>query len=338
VNDFKELYSLPGTAEEKKWLADRLETLTVKEALILTAAQMRHPADTAADAVRQLCSLPDYTLIGPAKSYEELGKRYLEKETRFPRKLYECADLDKLGRWYEDTSPGLFVGDHYVAYPKGSLSPSYDGTNLAVLEDADWSVKLKLASDAVPEGVWLRLPDYERVNGDVGEISLALEALQVRNFVECTLLEARCILLGIINLTRQYDDVVSLIYDGQNLGVILDEQGQGTPFFREKVLAALEYEGCRLLVDALDICQNLDCYDCIPTTDFAALGKAQLQKSGVLESIVEAGCFDLEKCGSLLMEDEGYITTGNGYCIRRNEKPFQRLHEEGSTMTMTMTM
>jgi hypothetical protein len=30
--------------------------------------------------------------------------------------------------------------------------------------DNDWSVKLKLASRHAPDGVWLRLPDYEELN------------------------------------------------------------------------------------------------------------------------------------------------------------------------------
>ncbi len=59
MSDFKEFCNLPGTPEEKKWLRERLETLTVKESIILTVAQMRQPAVTAADAVRQLCSLLD---------------------------------------------------------------------------------------------------------------------------------------------------------------------------------------------------------------------------------------------------------------------------------------
>jgi len=336
-DDFKDLCALQGTPEEEKWLRERLETLTVKESLILTAAQMRQPAVTAADAIRQLCSLPDYTLIGHAESYEDLGRRYLEGETRLAWGLHDCADLEKLGRWYEDEHPGLFIGNCYAAYPKEPLSPSYDGTNLTALEDTDWSIKLKLASPAVPEGVWLRLPDHEEMNDDVGEIRLALDVLQVRTIEGCSLLEARCSLPSITNLAQQYDDLASLIYDGQNLGFILEEQGQGAPHFMEKFLAALEHENCRSLADALDISQNLNCYDFMTGADLVEMGREHLKTAGIPKSLIDKGCFDLEKCGSLLVMKEGFIVTGNGCYIRRNENSFYREHsQEPPPMTMTM--
>ncbi len=63
---------------------------------------------------------------------------------------------------------------------------------------------------------------------------------------------------------EQYDSVIELVRDGGNLGFVMEEQGQGEPYWLEKFAAALEYEGCRSLKFALDISQNLHCYDWVP--------------------------------------------------------------------------
>lgn len=336
MDDFKEICSLPGTTEEREWLRERLETLTVRESLLLAAARTQRPASDLAEVIRQVCSLPDYTLITSAESYEELGRRYLERETRVPWGLHDYAGLEKLGRWYEDSHPGLFIGNCYVAYP-GELSPSYDGSNLSALEDTDWLVKLKLASPAVPEGVWLRLPDYDEMNDEPGEIRLALDALKVKTIQECILLEARCILPGIANLAEQYDDLDALIRDSQNLGVALDEQGQGMPHFMEKFLAALEFNNCRLLCEALDISQNLGCYDFAEADNLEKTAAEHLEKAGVPDAVIREGYFDLKEYGAALLAKNGFTLTASGNSIRRNENPFIREFSEApSGMTMTM--
>lgn len=67
---------------------------------------------------------------------------------------------------------------------------------------------------------------------EAGEIRLALDALGVQTIRECTLLEARCSLPGITGLEDAYRGrLEDLIYDGQNLGFILQEQtgAEGVP-------------------------------------------------------------------------------------------------------------
>ena len=46
-----EILALPGTAEEKEWLEEHLEVLSVKERAALAAAVERSPPATLADAV-----------------------------------------------------------------------------------------------------------------------------------------------------------------------------------------------------------------------------------------------------------------------------------------------
>ena len=222
------LLQLPGRPEEQDWLRERLEVLTAREGIALDAAIQRHPAQDSTEVVSLLASLDEYEVLGGIQSYEDLGLYYLEETNARLLALRDYIDLDKLGRQYEAQHPGRFAGGCYVVYPRKGVTGFYDGVNLPG-PDYSWSLRLKLASSAVPEGVWLALPDYNDIM-DVrpGEIRLALDALGVQTIRECTLLEARCSLPGITGLEDAYRGrLEDLIYDGQNLGFILQEQNQG---------------------------------------------------------------------------------------------------------------
>ena len=97
-------------------------------------------SNMAKDAVNLLLSLPDYEVICPAGGYKQLGESYLWNEAGRPD-LIPYANMEQIGWNYEDSHLGIFI------------------TNLDKLPDTDWSMRLKLASPAVPEGVWLCLPD-----------------------------------------------------------------------------------------------------------------------------------------------------------------------------------
>lgn len=196
----EELANLPGRLEEQGWLRERMEVLTVREGIALDAALQRGAPADARDAVNLLANLDEYEVVGGIHSYEDLGLYDLEENDAKLLALRDYIDLDKLGRRYEKQHPGLFVGGCYVIFPERELLQQYDGVTLPGPEYS-WSLRLKLSSPAVPEGVWLALPDYNDIM-DVrpGEIRLALDTLQVRTIQDCTLLEARCSLPGITGL------------------------------------------------------------------------------------------------------------------------------------------
>ena len=194
------LLQLPGRPEEQAWLRERLEVLTVREGIALDAAIQRHPAQDSTEVVSLLANLDEYEVLGGIQSYEDLGLYYLEETNARLLALRDYIDLDKLGRRYEKQHPGLFAGGCYVVCPEREQPEVYDGIALPE-PDYSWSLRLKLASSAVPEGVWLALPDYNDVtDARPGEIRLALDALGVQTIRKCTLLEARCSLPGITGL------------------------------------------------------------------------------------------------------------------------------------------
>ena len=327
------------TSEESTWLNQRLEVLTAKEAILLRGAIAANPPDCGRVAVELLANLPEYELCYPAKDPRQLGEFLAREEYAMDDVLLTYLDLEKYAGRYMEEHPGQFAGGAYVYRDCSNDGRHYDGTNLAQLEDKDWSVKLLLASDRQPEGVWLKLPDYEEINdGRPDEIRIALETLGVRTIEECRLLEAKCILPEVMNIVENYDSLADLIYDGQNLGFALDERGQGMPHFMEKFAAALEYEGCHTLADAVDISQNLSCYDFIPEVDFHDYAMRELQQRGYFhgESFL-ADCFDFEVYAADLLEHQGFLLTRDEKSyITRNDTPLVQVHDHPESQQMLM--
>ena len=287
--DREGLAKLPGRPEEQAWLQERLEVLTVREGIALDAAIQRHPAQDSTEAVCLLASLDEYEVLGGIQSYEDLGLYYLEETNARLLALRDYIDLDKLGRRYEEQHPGLFVGGCYAVYPEREPPQPYDGVTLPG-------------------------PDYNDIM-DVrpGEIRLALDALGVQAIQECALLEARCSLPGITGLEDAYAGrLEDLIYDGQNLGFILQEQNQGQKGFLQTCLWALEYEGCTTLPAALNVAQNLNQYQVVRTDIIQDFARKELRAVADGAEAVAAGCFDLERYGRDLLKQRGYTQTLDG--------------------------
>ena len=306
------IMALPSEPEERAWLQARLETLTVKESLILSAALMKTPAQNGGDAIRVFMSLPDYAVCCSAGSYEQLGRFSLCHEMKLPEQIPNFIDMEQLGKNYEDEHSGLFIGNCYVEYPNQEPTICYDGTNLTACADNDWSVKLKLASEKRPKGVWLKLPDYSDANdGKPDEIRIALDELGVKTVDECTLLDAKCVLPGIENPAEPYNRISDLIYDGQNLGFVLDERGQGMGNFMELYGAALEYENCTRLDAALDIAEQLSRYEYVPMDGLREYAEQDLQNQGVTLPETISRVFDYEKYAANLLEQQGFSLNRN---------------------------
>lgn len=323
---------LPGTAEEKQWLAEHLEVLSVRERTILSAAMAREPPQDMAGAVNCLLSLDEYEVRGHVGSYTALGEFSLFEQC-VPQDQQAYFDLTALGYAYEDQHPGLFIGNCYVEYPASQSVMLYDGGELPEAEG--WSVRLKLASEAMPAGVWVKLPDYNEVNNDgPGEIRLALDELRVKTIQECTLLDARCVLPCVQNLAGQYDNLADLVYDGQELGILLDKRGQGSPDFLERFSAALELESCRRLYDALNIASSLNGYDYISKDRF--LDKVTEEVNGqewAKGGDAVKGCFDYAAYAAALAEQQGYQTTADGLnYIRKRDSPVLEQQQGGMIM------
>lgn len=335
MEKFEHLLELPGPPQYQAYLEERLETLSVREGYALAAVLQRTPPRDMEEAVDCINSLEDYDIY-PAGSYEELGRFYLQ-QLNAPEDILPHTDLDKLGQFFEDQHPGLLIGNAYVAYPKQPTPPVRQENGAPMLWDGSWSVKLKLASPAVPEGVWLRLPDYEALNDSgTGEIRMALHELRVDSLNGCTLLETQCILPEIGNLGTQYTSIAELTADGNDLGYVLAEQGQGEPNWMEKFAAALEYEGCRTLRFALDISQNMHCYEWVSSEGLGDFAANHLRSCGVPEELIQSGAIDLDAYGEDMLETAGYMLDSSemGYIIPNGKDFMCEYTTQGNRTTL----
>ena len=324
------LLQLKGTQEEREWLRENLESLSVREGTILAAALEWHPPDSMSDVVNHVLSLEEYEVRYQAGNYEQLGAFCL-REDGIPKELWEFVDQTAVGRTYEQKHPGQFVNGCYVEYPEWE-PPQWCGDGYLPKAE-DWSVRLKLASKQVPDGVWVKLPDYHDMNDEPGDIRMALDALQVRTIQECTLLDAKCILPEIGDLTSQYDDLLELIYDGQNLGVLLDEQGQGMRDFDAQFAAAMEYENCYQLNAAVQIAQNLINYVYVPEHKLHDYAVEELQERGLLEKVRNISeHFNYEEYAVNLLEQQGYRQTSDGLGFVIHFGELEETQSPGMTM------
>lgn len=340
VQDKNALLSLPLTTDERQWLTEQLDVLSVMEQYQLAAAirnteslkglagkansellvsVLSGKQDVAVDAINCILDLRTYEVCFPAGTYADLGRYYLTYESTAPDEVARFLDLEQLGRQFAQRHPGIFVDDCYVQNPNIFLIPSYKGRELPSPGNMDWSVRLKLASPAVPDGVWLKLPDYsEAREGRPDEIHLALHALGASSIRECTLLDARCVLPEVQNLMDTYWDIEGLLQDGNNLGYMLDEQGQGLPHFTEILRGALALEHCNTVPMALEIGQNLRCYDFVHQSIVGAYARKEIQGDALVSQ-----CLDHAAYGAYLLQQQGYQKTESGSYIRRNDQAFQ---------------
>ena len=364
MDQLKELMTaLPMTNAERQWVTEQMGFLSVKEHYQLWAALQRReslygllgkqgdallaevlqrPPSITVDAINCLLELPYYEVCYPAGSYEELGEYYLLYEAGAPASVLPYTELKAVGQRYAALTPGLFLDGCYVTVPYRPLTHVYNRKNTEVLDSRDWSLRLKLASAAHADGVWLRLPDYSSLNDSKpDEIALALRELKAESLQECTLLDAKCSLPKVQNLMDQYNSLEDLVRDGNDLGFLLDERGQGTPGFEEKFAAVLEFENCYTLKLALDLGQNLSCYDFLPAGDIAQFGRDALagHGSGDGEPLILFDCIDYRAYGASLLEQSGYnYNADRTFFIRRNgQKPrFERTSPEGPEMTLRL--
>ena len=138
---------------------------------------------------------------------------------------------------------------------------------------------------------------------------------------------------------KQYESITQLVRDGSNLGYILDERGQGLPHFEERFAAALEYEDCYDLRFALNISQNLHCYEWVSSDELEDFSASRLQSLGVSEKLIRFGFINLKGYAEDLLETSGYMLTDDksGYICRNGQK-FVYEYSSHSPPTEGMTM
>ena len=320
---------LPGTPEEIEFLSKRIGEMSVRESYLLEGAARLQSIENAADLINLTEQLDNFSFFYGPMEDSFLGYYLATYRENIAADQIPYLNLKQWGADLREQHGGIFISGGYVE----QVSPCkqiYNGRNLGSMTDESFSVKLKLASEHHPEGVWVKLPDHEISTGEPDELKIALEELLIPysdKLNHAVLLEATCCLDHIKDLEGQYDSLEHLVRDGNNLGYALEERGQGMlPCFEERFRAAMELEGCTRLDEALDISQNLRCYDFIPKEEhWEDFGKHLAHQRGIIKPNSPADkYFDYAAYCKSEFGRLGLHPCAEGY-IARNDREF--IHE-----------
>ena len=331
------LENLEKNQEELKFLKNRFKEMSVKERYILEGAVELNEINSAADLINlteQLYRFDYYHKVNDEKSLGEYVARYKEYASD---EVLKFIKTEKLGREYHEDFQGVFTDKGYIIQ-RGIIKQIYDGINADELSKGYWAVKLKLSSKDNTEGVWVNLPDYELSTGEPDELTLVLETLGIENINEARLEDAKCIFPNIKDLKEQYKTIEELIIDGNNLGYLLDEACDDKDFFLEHFKSAMELENCTRLDYALDISQNLDCYDYLPkTANLEKYGRFAADRDKIVkEGTILGDNFDYVKYAKAHIEKEELVPCKYGFIKRNEEKFHYQFSKEPSDISLSM--
>jgi hypothetical protein len=325
------------TEKENEYLEKRFAEMSVKEKYILEGAVQIVEVNNASDLINLTEQLSNFDFYYKATDNKTLGEYVARHKECASNEILLFIKTEQLGSEYHEDFEGIFTDNGYV-YQRNTLKQIYDGSNLDKMTGDDWTVKIKVGNKDYPEGVWVNLPDYEFSSLEPDEMTIALDALGTNKWSRCALLDAKCIFPNIRELAEQYDSIEELISDGNNFGYVCDEQGQGRAFFIEYLESVMELEGCTRLDFALDISQNLNCYDFAPKEDkLERYGRILARKNGIVEPDTILGDnFDYTLYAKAEIEKKGLELCKNGFIKSNEEKFHYEFSKEPDNMKISM--
>lgn len=103
----QEFLQLPGRQDEIEWLKNRLETMSVREEIILSGSIWADQPRAAADVIRHIIYLPHLDICAGANSYAALGEFFLKRESplKLPPDALDFVDTETLGSGTRNCTP-----------------------------------------------------------------------------------------------------------------------------------------------------------------------------------------------------------------------------------------
>ncbi len=313
---------LSGTAEEMQFIETRFAEMSARERYLLEGASQLQSINNAADLINLTEQLDCFAFYCGATNDSALGEYIAKYRERATCEQLPFLDLARWGKDARERHGGVYVSGGFVEQVR-PCQQCYDGTNLERLACENTGVQLKVASGSCPAGVWVKLPDHELVTGEPHELAAALAELGMTKWHHAVLLDAKCCLANISGLSEQYDSLEQLIEDGNNLGYVLENRGQGVICFDEWFRAAMELESSVRLDEALDIAQNLRCYNFIPLEPhWERFGRELVRRNKIVDLNSTTGIyFDFSAYCRAEIEKHGLQPCSYGY-IARNDQIF----------------
>lgn len=313
---FDLLDGLEMTKSQHDWLERRFENMTVKENLLFRGAMQFERPQMTADVMLIANQLDHYDLFYGAGDDAQLGKFVMEQIQRPSSQARAFLDPEKVGAAYRQKGGNTFCDGHFIKV-NSLIDPFLDGDPTLNPDKGDYGIRVKLASRSNMEGVWIGFPDTDEYmdTAHPDELLLALDALEVESLTECIAVDVDCCLPQLENILSQYDSAAELIRHAIDFGYVWGEQGQGEPHWLDKWQAVMELEDCHRLDYALDLAQNLHCYNFMPRDmELAEYGKTLAKQDGVYpKDELLASCFDAEGYAEQRMRSMGLSAAEHGF-------------------------
>lgn len=245
-----------------------------------------------------------------------LGNVALENDlldiiTGLPEDVLDLMDEEKVGREMRRSEMGTFTGTGYI-FPNGMPAQElYDGIHLPDIPDMpEGVISVQLIGIDRPEevGVWMDLP------ADKQKVQEVLKKLKESSF-------DRCLIKGSISAVFPYpltgdEDIEKLNTLAWKIREFPDQRTLA------KFKAILEMECCSEIDFALDVTENLDCYDFDPKMySPATYAEYIFREAGIDPEDPAFAGFDFMGYGERQMGQVGHVQTAYGM-ILRNENPF----------------
>ena len=325
---------VPMNDQEQAWLKNRLTNMTVKEGLLFSAAVKMELPIEAIEYIHCATHLERVQLCYGAKNDCELGEFVLQEMGSAAPEARKFINLNAIGRHYRREHGGIFLGGHFMNRETPLLwDCPLEQTALPSL-DSGYAMRLKLASQFNPDGVWVGFPDYGCTDPSApDELLLALDELGVESADECEVRQVNCVFPQLTDIMHQYESAGPLVEHAVDFGYAYAGQGQGEPYYLEKWQAVMELEDCHRLDFALDLSQNLGSYEFCPRgVNLEEYGKELALRAGlVIEGGFQSAYFDytayaethIKTCG-LSATDHGYVAWNGRELIYEYSKPPER--------------
>ena len=251
----------------------------------------------------------------------------------------EFLDPAKVGAAYRQKDGNTFCDGNFIRL-SSPLDLSQNSDPAMLPDRGDYGIRVKLASRNNMEGIWVGFPDTSEYmdSSHPDELLLALDALDAETLTECIAVDVDCCLPQLRDILSQYDSAAELIRHAIDFGYVWAEQGQGEPRWLDKWQAVMELEDCHQLDYALDLAQNLHCYNFMPRDmEVAKYGRLLAKQDGVYPNdALLAECFDAEGYANQKMKNLGLSAAEHGYVSWNGSEILYEYSQPPSSPTMSM--
>jgi hypothetical protein len=307
---------------------DEFQTETLEGAVQLRQEENIDTPVTMKELINLAHNLECYEYRPGVVDDQTLGNIVLENDlldtiSGLPEDILDILDAEKVGQEMRRSDMGTFTETGYIFPNSLPYQELYDGIHLPDIPDMPKGIisVLLISIDRLDEdGIWLELPATEK------EMQSALKQLDEHSL-------DNCLIKGSISTAFPYplagdEDIEKLNVLAQKIQAFPDQRTVA------KFKAALELELRNEIDFALDVAENLDCYDFDPKMYSPAIyAESIFKEAGINPDDPAFAMFDFMGYGKRQMQQAGHIQTAYGM-ILRNENPFVSRYSQTEAMQM----